>query len=195
MESSSSSNSRMLKLSQGQAIKFGAQDQDEISLTDEEFDADGDDGLNFKFRGNVTDISGTTITLSNGKSFTLGDDQMTFLTKNGVVTQGTQIQMIGNNSQNGNVVRILKIRNADGTMTMVRLHTNDQVSQTSVKTTGGKAPLSGFLAQIVSFFQSLLGGGSGSATPSPLPSMSPSASPSESPTASPTSSPSPTSTP
>ncbi len=188
-------NSMSLSLpSDGTPITFGDNNQDQVSQSNEDFDADEDTSTNFKISGTIVTIADDSFTLNNGQSFSLTPEQFTFLTNNSVLTQDTRIQVIGNHANNGNVVSILKIMNPDGTKTMVRLHTNNQVSQTSVKTTGGSVnPLTAFFSQLLSLFGTITGGTGG--TPSPSPSASPSASPSVSPSASPSPSDSPSPTP
>lgn len=183
-------NASTFSIRAGQTIHFGDHDADVATTTNEGFAADADDGNNFTTTSNVDDIHDGVISLNNGQKFNLTTSQASFLQNSGMVGVGTSLQITGNHSGSGNVVRIMKVQDpATGQMVMVRLHTNTSggVNQFSVKSKGA---LSSFVATIVSFFQSLFGGGSGG--PSPSPSATPEASMSPSPTPSPSENPSPT---
>lgn len=174
-------------LQSGQVVRFGANNADDVTLADEDFDTDTDDSSGFVTTGTVQNVSDNTFTLDNDRSFTLSPEQISFLTSNGLISTNARVQVIGNHSNNGNVVRILKIQDpTTGQMIMVRLHTNQNVTQASVKSNGGTSNTSsGILAAILTFFQGLFGDNtSGGGTPTPTPSVSPT--PSISPTISPT---------
>ena len=167
--------------------RFGDNDEDELIATDEHFEADSDVDGRFATTGTITNITDTSVTLSNGKTFLFNPSELSYLTENGVLAHNTKIQVIGNRSQNGNTVSILKIMDpTTGKLTMVRLHTNAQVTQSSVTSTPGHAsPLSGLFAHLISFLQSILSGNTGESSPTPSPSMLPSSTPSFLPTESP----------
>ncbi len=168
---------------------FGVNNQDEfVTSADQSLDQDGDDGTVFRLSGTIVSLSTTdnSFTLSNGQTYTLTPEQFSFLTGNGTLVQNGTVQVIGNHSNNGNVVTMLKVKSpTGGPMVMARLHSNDKVNQANVKTNDTNAnSVSGFFTHMMSLLSNLLGGGT-TENPSPSPSASPSESPSASPSESP----------
>ncbi len=193
--SSPSQNLQSLKLSvsNGTIVTFGDNDENEVSEETSTPDQDVSDDLQVIHTGKVSNIS------SNNHSFSIGSIQnlsvtpslFTFLADNGLISDGSKVQVKINKSSgnSNNTVEFLRIfSTTGGPDLMIRLHTNNQVNQLSVKAKPS-SPVGGFLSSIMSFLSSLLSGGT-SPSPSPSPSLEPSSSPSASPSSSPSESPS-----